>query len=88
MRSLSEIAVALEAAGHVTRAGTRYAPGRDRPRGRSCVMRLCIAVAVAAAITPALADESLTCSTSFQGYRVCSSPRRLLLIVVVVGAML
>jgi|HubBroStandDraft_1064217.scaffolds.fasta_scaffold3113291_1 hypothetical protein len=51
-------------------------------------MRLCIAVAVAAAITPALADESLTCSTSFQGYRVCSSPRRLLLIVVVVGAML
>ena len=26
MRSLSEIAVALEAAGHVTRAGTRYAP--------------------------------------------------------------
>jgi hypothetical protein len=26
MRSLQDVAVALEAAGHVTRAGTRYAP--------------------------------------------------------------
>ena len=51
-------------------------------------MRFCIAVIVAAAITLALAAESLTCSTSFQGYRTCSSPRRLLLIAVVVGAML
>jgi hypothetical protein len=38
-------------------------------------MKLCVAIVVAAtAITPALADESLTCSTSFQGYRVCSGP--------------
>jgi hypothetical protein len=52
-------------------------------------MIICIAVVVAAATaTPALADESLTCSMSFQGCRVCSSPRRLLLIAVVVGAML
>jgi hypothetical protein len=29
---------------------------------------------VIAAITPALADEPLACSTSFQGYRVCSGP--------------
>jgi hypothetical protein len=32
-----------------------------------------VGVIVIATITPALA-ETLTCSTSFQGYRVCSGP--------------
>ena len=36
-------------------------------------MRLCIAILVIVAANPAFA-ESLTCSTSFQGYRVCSGP--------------
>jgi hypothetical protein len=34
----------------------------------------CAAVALIAAVTPALAAEPLACSTSFQGYRVCSGP--------------
>lgn len=38
-------------------------------------MRLCSAVVglIIAAVTPALADP-VYCSTSFQGYRVCSGP--------------
>jgi hypothetical protein len=37
-------------------------------------LTFCVAVGVVAAITPALAGEPLACSTSFQGYRVCSGP--------------
>jgi hypothetical protein len=29
---------------------------------------------IIAAVTPALADEPVYCSTSFQGYRTCSGP--------------
>jgi hypothetical protein len=37
-------------------------------------MRLCVAaILIVIAASPALAD-SVTCSTSFQGYRVCSGP--------------
>jgi hypothetical protein len=36
-------------------------------------MRLCAAILVVIAVSPALAG-TLTCSTSFQGYRVCSGP--------------
>jgi hypothetical protein len=36
-------------------------------------MKLCAAILVMIAASPALAG-TLTCSTSFQGYRVCSGP--------------
>ena len=36
-------------------------------------LELCVAVGFIAAAAPALADPHY-CSTSFQGYRVCSSP--------------
>jgi hypothetical protein len=38
-------------------------------------LAFCAAVGfVIAALSPALADEPLTCLTSFQGYRTCSGP--------------
>ena len=51
-------------------------------------LTLCAVVGVViAALGPALADEPVYCST-WNGIRTCSSPKRPLLIAVVVGAML
>jgi hypothetical protein len=47
-----------------------------RPEGEDGVMRRACAatVGLVLAASPALADEPLICTTSFQGYRVCTGP--------------
>jgi hypothetical protein len=68
------------------RVGSRAVIPGPRLSARRCP-RVGLVGFVIAAHNPALADP-VYCSTSFQGYRTCSSPRRLLLIAVVAGAML
>ena len=58
-----------------TPGGTPRTPRAKRSDQDRAAMRLRFcAVVVIAAITPALAGEPVYCSTSFQGYRVCSGP--------------